>query len=62
MNDDITTLLHLNFLKNMEYLKEYHNDIFNEIEELSNNLLKAFATDPTAQTFTVTVTGSAVEE
>ena len=26
------------------------------------NLLKAFATDPTAQTFTVTVTGSAVEE
>lgn len=40
MNDDITTLLHLNFLKNMEYLKKYHNDIFNEIEELSNNLSK----------------------
>ncbi len=34
--DDITTLLHLNFSKNMEFLKKNYINIFNEIEELSS--------------------------
>jgi len=38
--DDITELLHSNFLKNMDFLKKNFLDVYNEIENLSLSLEK----------------------